>query len=165
MSTTIWAEIRAKEGDGRLVMVRPLSPRERIVRPMFATPAVSKMLTEEYDESIDVQRAASLQADLEVFVTGQPIDPGYLKPLKPIGKNVWEIRSVRPRPSIRVFGRFADRDVFVATNYFLRKPLGAFKSLEWKDAIHVARQEWARLFTRDPIEGKLHELVSGVLNG
>jgi len=61
---------------------------------------------------------------LEQFAEGQSIDPAYLKLLAPARDAVWEIRSVRPAPSIRVLGRFAEYDVFVATNYALRKPLG-----------------------------------------
>lgn len=165
MSTTIRHEIKALEAAGKLIMIRPRSTNEWIVRPMFVTRAIWKMLNEDYDLLIDIKRAAFLQADLEVFVTGQSIDAMYFKRLAPKGKNVWEIRSPRPRPSIRIFGRFAERDVFIATSYSLRMPLGQFNSLQWRNAVHIARQEWNGLFrNHQPVDGKLHELVSGVSN-
>jgi hypothetical protein len=40
------------------------------------------------------QRIAELQADLEIFIEGMPIDPKYMFLLYPSTKSVWDIRSV-----------------------------------------------------------------------
>jgi len=50
------------------------------------------------------RRIAELRADLEVFVEARTIDPKYLFRLYPARDGVWEIRSVRENPSIRVLG-------------------------------------------------------------
>jgi hypothetical protein len=57
---------------------------------------------------------------LDLFAEGAPIGPKYLFLLYRADEAVWEIRSVRPNPSIRVLGRFAAKDIFVATNFALR---------------------------------------------
>jgi len=74
------------------------------------------------------KRVAELRADLEVFVEGRIIDPKYLFLLYPAADCVWEIRSVRSNPSIRVLGLFAKRDIFVATNFAFREDLGGWQS-------------------------------------
>lgn len=112
-------------------------------------------------------RIAQLQADLEVFVEGRSIDPKYLFLLYPMRDGVWEIRSVRDRPSIRVLGLFACKDVFIATNHALREDLGDWNSREWKAVQREARAEWRRLFgAYDPqITTDIRELVTGALDG
>ena len=73
-------------------------------------------------------RMGRLDADLEHFVVSPEIDPKYLFHLYPSQDCVWEIRSVRDDPSIRVLGMFAAKDVFVATNFALREDLGGWQS-------------------------------------
>ena len=126
-------------------------------------PALHVAFTAGFLDPGETDRYNSLQADLEIFVTGAPVTSSYLKPLRPRHKGVWEIRSKRPTPSIRILGMFASRDVFVATNHQLRAALGRFNSIEWKEASRLARHEFRSLLGDDPIVGELHELVSGVI--
>jgi hypothetical protein len=108
-----------------------------------------------------------LAADLEVFVEARTIDPKYLFLLYPANDAVWEIRSGREQPSIRVLGLFAWKDVFVATNHALREELGGWESREWKTVKRAARAEWRRLF--NPYQPKTaidpKQLVTGALDG
>ncbi|HTO66034.1 MAG TPA: hypothetical protein VMM15_32830 [Bradyrhizobium sp.] len=112
------------------------------------------------------ERMGALQADLELFAEGRAVDPKYLFRLYPAEDCVWEIRSVRPEPSIRVLGLFADRDVFVATNIALRETLGGWQSREWKNVKRTARAVWTQLFhTYQPVNsGNIHDLVTGAVN-
>ena len=112
-------------------------------------------------------RVAQLRATLERFVEGQPIDPKYLYLLHPPRDCVWEIRSVRPSPSIRVLGLFAEKDVFVATHHEFRCQLGEFESKAWKDAKSRAKAEWRALcHTYRPMDStRINDLVSGALDG
>lgn len=98
-----------------------------------------------WDSEDDEARVHRLRADLEHFVTGGLVDPAYLWKLRKT-EEVWEIRSPRPRPSIRVFGRFAIYDVFVATHQSYRASLGAFASQEWKREIRNCQAKWRNLF-------------------
>jgi hypothetical protein len=112
-------------------------------------------------------RMGILQADLELFADGQSIDPKYLFRLYPATDSVWEIRSVRPEPSIRILGLFAAKNVFVATNLALREDLGGWQSREWKTAKKMARSNWTQLFhTYQPMStGNIHDLVTGAVDG
>jgi hypothetical protein len=134
---------------------------------MFLSEEVWTFLSTTHEDEEIEDRLGKLQADLELFAEGQPIDPKYLKLLAPARDAVWEIRSVRPSPSIRVLGRFAEHDVFVATNYALRKPLGGWESNEWKTAKRAAVACWTRLFgTYQPLRStNVRDLVSGAHNG
>jgi hypothetical protein len=152
---------------GMLFPLRPLARGMAIRRAMFVSEGLNAILTSpEGDPSWEL-RIAQLQADLEVFVEGRSIDPKYLFLLYPMRDGVWEIRSVRDRPSIRVLGLFACKDVFIATNHALREDLGDWNSREWKAVQREARAEWRRLFgAYDPqITTDIRELVTGALDG
>jgi hypothetical protein len=134
---------------------------------MLASEEVWKALSTTYRDEEMEDRMGTLQADLEVFTEIQPIHPKYLFLLYPLSQGVWEIRSVRDDPSIRVLGLFPKRDVFVATNMALREDLGGWQSREWKDVKKIARARWNILFhTYQPIiTSNVHDVVSGAANG
>lgn len=113
------------------------------------------------------ERKGRLQADLEFFAEGLPIGPKYLFLLSPARECVWEIRSTRPDPSIRVLGCFIRRNVFVATNFALRGDLGGWESRSWRDAKITSRVVWARLFhPYQPLMSvNVGDVVSGALDG
>ena len=82
---------------------------------------------------------------------------------------VWDIRSRDPNPGLRVFGRFAEIDTFVALNWdprsvewHSRHPLVDRDSLYWHFAIIECQNKWKALFPNDnPIHGKdIHDYVS-----
>jgi hypothetical protein len=104
---------------------------------------------------------------LEIFVEGRAIDPKYLFLLYPARDAVWEIRSAREQPSIRVLGLFAGRDVFIATNFAMREDLGGWESRAWKDVKRMARTKWGHYFhTYQPLGSTdIHQLVTGALDG
>jgi hypothetical protein len=112
-------------------------------------------------------RKGFLQADLEVFAEGQPIGPKYLFLLYPASEAVWEIRSGRPDPSIRVLGRFVAKDVFIATNYATRDELGGWQSRRWRDVKLMSRTIWTNMFHgyKPLITSDVTQVVSGALNG
>jgi hypothetical protein len=112
-------------------------------------------------------RKGFLQADLDLFAEGAQIGPKYLFLLYRADEAVWEIRSVRPNPSIRVLGRFAAKDIFVATNFALRDALGGWQSREWRDVKIRARTVWSQLFQNyQPLKStNIHDVVSGAIDG
>jgi hypothetical protein len=133
---------------------------------MFISEDIRTMLAATHEDPDMEERMGVLQADLELFAEGQPIDPKYLFRLYPAEDCVWEIRSVRPQPSIRVLGLFADQDVFVATNMALRETLGGWQSREWKNVKRTARAMWSQLFhTYQPLNSSnIHDLVTGAVD-
>lgn len=62
---------------------------------------------------------------------------------------VWEIRS-QDEPGIRVLGRFADTDLFIALTWHKRSELLGPQSRPWRDAIVGCKTEWKNLFPAYP---------------
>lgn len=104
-----------------------------------------------------ITRYQSLAADFTFFVDGGYINSKFMKWLDPHKHEIWEIRSVRPRPSLRVFGRFAEPDVFVATHMVERSPLGGKFSMNWCLEMVTCEQEWKRIFTYAPFSAEVYE--------
>jgi hypothetical protein len=134
---------------------------------MFLSEGLWGLLNTTHDDEELEDRLGKLQADLELFSEGQPVHPKYLFLLYPARDAVWEIRSVRDAPSIRVLGLFAAKNVFIATDHALRETLGGWESREWKKVKRAARACWSRLFgTYLPCSStNVRDLVSGAIDG
>lgn len=89
-----------------------------------------------------VERWERLRADIGHYVGGGRITWNLMRWLDPHRYEHWELRSVRPKPSLRVFGRFAEPDVFVGTHAVERKPLKAKWSLEWELEKLTCEERW-----------------------
>lgn len=145
---------------GRLLLLEPLLESESCVRPLLIPPEFLQLV-----DPPQTSRFISLRQDLDRFSAGGPIEWDYIKPLEPRSEEVWEIKSVKPSPSLRVFGRFAMQDVFVVTHYWPRIPLLGFGSVYWKAEIRRCKQTWNNLFgTFAPHTGTtIHDYVSGTI--
>lgn len=151
-------------------MLYPLWPKRQgdpVRRAMLLSEEMYVALTAHRNDADERLRFGALRADLEYFVTSERIDGKYLFHLYPAADSVWEIRSVRDDPSIRVLGCFATRDIFVATTYALRENLGGWQSREWKAIKRRARAKWNAIFNPYPPQSGTDpsKLVSGVLGG
>jgi hypothetical protein len=100
-------------------------------------------------------RARELWADFDYFIDGHRIDLrslfsldeyAFMALLEPPEYEVWEIRSIDPVPSLRVFGSFVQRNIFVALTWAARKDLSWRYSNEWKVAIQEYKEEWETYF-------------------
>jgi hypothetical protein len=123
----------------------------------------------------DEVRFNRLRADLDMFIDGSLLSMAqapYKKPkttymarLDPIADEVWEIRSRDPKPGIRVFGRFSEKDVFIALTWEFRDGLGGPASREWRDAREGCKAEWRKLFPTYPALGRndLHDYASNII--
>ena len=94
-------------------------------------------------------RWAKLEADMAHFVEGGYINWNLMKWLDPQKQEVWELKSVRPKPSLRVFGRFAEPNVFVGTHHQVRNKMKGKWSQEFWDEIVKCETIWADLFKSD----------------
>lgn len=114
-------------------------------------------------------RCADLRAQLDDFTNGDfpvavarhPLSRknSYLKRLKPQRDEAWEIRSWQ-EPPLRLFGRFALKDIFIALNWARREELGDLATPEgkaaWKVAIAECGHHWNTLFPAyEPLTGDL----------
>jgi hypothetical protein len=159
--------IEERVRERRLFLLEPRAAGTSPKRVLLIEERLWDFLNEPGPDDDWEERKGFLLADLEVFAAGEPIGPKYLFLLYRASEGVWEIRSVRPQPSIRILGRFAQRDVFVATNFALREELGEWQSREWRNVKITARTKWVNLFhTYQPlISTNVSDVVSGAING
>ena len=151
-------------------MLYPVLPKvagATIRRALFVSEQLHAVLNSPEGTDEWEKRIGYLRADLEVFVSAATITPKYLFHLYPARDGVWEIRSTKPDPSIRVMGLFAAKDILVCTNYAIREDLGGWQSREWKEAKRQTAAQWRVLFHSygHVIEHDVKRLVSGALDG
>jgi hypothetical protein len=165
MSIELFIGYRVSEG--MLFPLIPKAPGTSPKRALYLSEEIWALLSTTHEDDDLEDRLGILQADLELFADGQTIDPKYLFLLSPRRECVWEIRSVRPEPSMRVLCLFAKKDVLIATNIALREQLGGWESRAWKDVKRMAKTRWTHLFaTYQPLTfTTMTDLVSGAANG
>jgi len=169
-------QIQMRLESGELRSVAPLMQGTR-VRELYLSKDIFSRIDGPWEDISYERRFGRLRADLERFVTGGHI-VACLVPYKAktayMGKldaeEIWDIRSQDPRPGLRVFGRFAGRDVFIGLGWAPRSrdwagknPLGPRDSQEWKVEIAQCKREWHRLLhPYRPLEGnELGDYLSG----
>lgn len=139
----------------------PRMPNAPHPRVLYAAPTLHEAMEGPWSDEAVEYRMGKLRADLDHFSTGRLITVSsgsekhaYMKLLDDADEEVWEIRSRDPKPSLRVFGRFADTDVFVATHFHDRVSLGEPGSRAWRDEFVRCKAEWRKLFpTYEPKRG------------
>jgi hypothetical protein len=159
-------EILDRVRRGMLWPLQPKAAGATIRRALFVGERLwAELNSPEGDEEWE-DRIGRLRADLEIFVTEPSITARYLFLLYPAADAVWEIRSVRDRPSLRVLGLFSDTDIFITTNNARREDLGGWQSREWKNVKRSARAVWRHLFpTYGPkLARNVNEVCSGATN-
>jgi hypothetical protein len=164
---SIAVQIEELKRTGRLFPVVSYAPGATTRRALLVGEELWRRLSGPWDTVEDETRFMTLRAYLDVYTEGRPITPGFLFQLSHRGEEIWEIKAPRPRPGLRVFGRFADIDIFVALHYASRDALGGWQSRVWRDAKEICKSEWRRLFlTWEPFSGNsIHEYVSNAFDG
>lgn len=165
---------------GDLFPVEPAMPDDPVRRSMVVSLEIRQLLNGPWWSRGMARRCNELRADLEAFVKGDVIAvclvprrarAAYMARLDRPVDEVWDIRSRDPRPALRVLGRFADRDLFVALTcasrskdvaWLPRAPLGNGYSREWRDAIVECKAVWRQLLhPYEPIHGDyVHDYLS-----
>jgi len=155
---SIYADIADRVNEGRLFALPPLVPPKPNVAPrhIFVSPEVYELFSGPWLEREWMSRCFLLRADLDRFSLGgiipiaaRPFMKGkhaYMRQLFRWRDEVWEIRSRDPDPGIRVLGRFADTDHFVALTWHKRADLVGPQSKQWRDAIVGCKTQWTNLF-------------------
>lgn len=159
MSIREW--IAVLRGEGRLRLLPPMMPGAPHPRLIYAAPELQAELEQSWDLGQSTDRIGRLLANLDTYSTGGLVvvstgveNTALFKHLDPRAEEVWEIRSRDPKPSIRVFGRFAEVDIFIATHMCTRGYLGGPGSREWRDEFERCKTEWSKLFsTFEPVTG------------
>ena len=132
---------------------KPLLPRPRIRMLYVAKELVDEIESNDRDE----YRMGQLSRDFDFFCQSPRIAVGtgrettcFMKRLEPGADEVWELRSRDPEPQVRVFGRFAQPDCFVATHAAFREDLGdlswsRWEGNNWPTEIQRCKSKWAVL--------------------
>src|SRR5262249_20675735 len=81
-------------------------------------------------------RWATLEGAISYFIEGGYITDDLIAQLKPPKFEHWELKSRKPKPSLRVFGRFAKPNIFIGTHVVPRPLLGGMWSPEFE------RENW-----------------------
>lgn len=153
---SIRADIQHRRDEGRLYLLEPALPGSPCVRWLFISPEILKAINGPWEDSAEEYRLGRLRADFDHFIEGRRISIGkhpykknkkaYMSQLDPVADEVWEIRSIDPKPGVRVFGSFSEKDAFVALTWLYRAPLKGPDSREWRDAREQCKAEWRKLF-------------------
>lgn len=124
-------------------------------RWIFMSAEVNELFTGPWENQEWKNRFTDLSVDFEQFVSGGIISVArnprkakraYMSQLEKPIERVWDIRSRDPSPGIRVVGRFAEKDTFIALNWDLRCNLGEYGSDEWNYIINDCKTKWRQLF-------------------
>jgi hypothetical protein len=109
---------------------------------------------QEVDDTYDGERHIALRDFLDAFSTGchwtvsqyPHAKPRHaqLSRTHPTDAEVWSFRCLWPGHGMRVFGRFADMDCFIALEWDYRENLDEDDG--WDAAIHECQSGWQALF-------------------
>lgn len=136
--------------------VAPGAERSRtflVCRPLWEALERARLCSDEKT----FRRWAQLEADIGFFVGGGYVTANLLKQLKPEKYEHWELISRKPRPSLRVFGRFAKPDVFVGTHVVPRDSLGGMWSPQFEQEKLVCEDHWKDVGLPPPFHGTRYE--------
>lgn len=149
-------EINHRCNEGRLRLLLPAIPGSLCVRHLFISSEIQAAISGPWSDVAEELRFGFLRATLDTFTEGMLIAVGkdpykkgkiaYMCQLDPVTDEVWEIRSRAPKPGIRIFGSFSEKDSFIALTWLYREGLGGPKSREWRDAREGCKAEWRKLF-------------------
>jgi hypothetical protein len=146
-------EINAHVEVRKLFGLGPAIKGEEIKRDLIVSAEVLSMTASENWSMHDAYRLSKARGDLDRYSAGRRISvmpypkpwpaTTYLKRLDPVTAELWEIRSCDPKPGIRVLGRFADKNLFVALCWDFHEFL---KGETWDPLCDRCLDEWRKLF-------------------
>jgi hypothetical protein len=140
-------------------------------RTVLMTKEVNDLVDGDWEENVEGVRRARLLATLQNFVAGRRLVV-CLRPfearvanigrLDPVDESIFDVRC-QEKPALRVFGRFVEKNVFLASTCRPRTiavswldwlPLGDRHSKEWESGKFFTRRDWARFFpAQNPVSG------------
>lgn len=155
--------IDQREREGRLFELRPRMPDDPIERSMYVSEEVWRLVDGPWADESMARRCGRLRADMEQFVSGRMVaislTPYEAKTalfglLDKPADGIFDFRSCDPSPGLRLFGAFAQADVFVALTCaprsipveFLNRPPLKDDAKLWAKAIRECKAEWRKLF-------------------
>lgn len=149
--------------NGRLFQLSPVMPGLGERRRVYVSQTINDAVTGPWTNRKEEERWGELRYWFDRFIDGARIyvrerpraknSTADMAQLEPWYDEVWEIRAIDPRPSIRIFGSFIQRDVFVGLTWAFRKDLDGFDGPKWRQAIETYQAEWSAFFTTGAMSG------------
>jgi hypothetical protein len=142
---------------GRLVALSSLDWRAPIKRRVYVSPDLHRFLNQQSASPETNRDRRRLQRLFDRFISGQVISVALkrypkgsdLKRLSPKHEEVWEFKVRSATPQLRIFGRFAEVNEFVA----LTGPVDR-SNCDYPSEIDRCQQEWNSLFPGySPVRG------------
>lgn len=135
--------------------------REPDRRILCVSSPILDCLDAKWDDNIpEMERWARIRARLMTFVVGDVIrvrvgrltkrDRSDMVRLDDPSEEVWEFRYLQNKGSVRLFGRFAETNLFVATQCVARSELGGPGDPAWEEAKKQCRTDWRNLLPAYP---------------
>lgn len=158
--------IREWEKGGDLKLLPPILPSDPLRRVVFCTPEVWSALHGPWVNATQSKNMALARAELDNFVVGRQISV-RLPPSKNVRaaialledahEEVWEGRCRQPSPQVRIFGRFAEKDLLIS---FLKRNRDEIS--DYFAEKELTKKQWRTLFpTYNPHRGtKADDYVS-----
>lgn len=163
---------------GRLFAFEPEFSSDQCVRSFVYGEEIKTLFDGPWVAASCATRVASVLADIESFVRGQEVvislvpfqaDDALFGLLSRADQRIWEFRSRKPKPGIRLFGSWADVDIFVATTWYPRslgwngrQALGDRHGPLWETAKKQCEEKWTELFPQfEKLGGEdIHDYIS-----
>jgi len=119
---------------------------------MFVSTEVADVLDPPWADTREGRLFARLEALLTGFVEGDYLTVGedpfnkdsgaILARVHPVEEEIWDFRCLDPKPGIRAFGCFAEKDTFIALTWDYRENLDDC----WSEVVADCKAEWKKLF-------------------
>jgi hypothetical protein len=142
---------------GDLFHMQPAVPSTPCGRHVFASQEVRDALVGPWADAGKEDRLGRARALLDAFTEELRISvrmppstsrKAQLALLQPRHHEVWEFRAREPNPGVRIFGRFTERNHFVALTYGFREEFK--EQSDWDRAIENCKHKWGILFPVHP---------------
>lgn len=159
---SIKAAIKRHVRNGRLFPLEMSLESDRVLRGLFLSSEMKKLMEGPWTSAQCGSRVSRLQADFESYAKGESIvmslepfaaEDATFGRLDAPDDEVWDLRSRDPSPGLRVFGRFAAPNVFIAFDWYPRsrnwngkQPLGDRHHQLWEIAKRNCQEQWSNLF-------------------
>lgn len=146
---------------GDLMLLAPALASTPCIRHIFATKEVSDAVFGPWSDAKIEARLGRARAYLDTFISGDLMSvrmppsksvSAQIALLEDAKDQVWEIRVHDPKPGVRIFGRFAEKDVFLALTIGFRENYKT--NADWVPAIERCKRTWRTYFpTYTPLSG------------
>lgn len=141
-----------------LFLLKPLVESDPVVRTLFVSRTIQAAAAPPWPRGRNGIRQAQMRAWLDRFTSGARVSVAenprkkprdtFLARVDPKSADIFDVRCINPAPGIRVLGRFAEKDTFVALTWDHRENM---TGRDFDAAVAHCADEWKRLFPAIPL--------------